>query len=115
MRTTNFIPKHQGTLYTGVSYTDTGDELPANPVRMRFSVVRIRTATRDTSIRTDKSGSQSRAEETFYDGRILVYPDITPENDQVVSVLGVTYRINEVQPKFDALGNLNHYQVDLTL
>lgn len=102
-----------------MSFTDTGREVVSDPVTMRYSVVRIRTQTRATSVRTDQSGSQGRANEDVFDGRILVHPDVTPEMGRQVQLLigrnWYTYTIDEVQPRFDASGALNHWQVDLTL
>lgn len=82
---------------------------------MRFSVIRIRYQTRTTSVRTDQSGSQGRAEESVYDGRILVHPEVTPETGHKVLVHSVEFTVEEVQPRYDVNGMLMHWQVDLVL
>lgn len=115
LRTTSFIPTHKGTLYRSVVFTETGREQYSDPVSLRFSVVRIRTQTRETSVRTDQSGSQGRAAEDVFDGRILCHPELEPMMGQGVKVNGYQYRVDEVQPRYDAAGNLNHFQVDLVL
>lgn len=112
---TTFIPTHKGVLYKSVTFTGSGEEIPADPVPMRYSIIRIRNQTRTTSVRTDQSGSQGRAMEDVFDGRILVHPEIEPEMNQVVFVNNRNYVVNEVQPKYDMAANLNHYQVDLVL
>lgn len=106
---------HTGTLYREIGYTETGREVPTDPVSFRYTVVRLRNQTRRTSVRTDQSGSQGRALEDVYDGRILVHPEIKPEMGEVVEVDGVMFKIDEVQPKWDMAHVLDHYQVDLVL
>ena len=113
--TSTFIPTHTGILYKTVTFSETGEEIYSDPVPLRFFVVRIRNQTRTTSVRTDQSGSQGRAMEDVFDGRILVHPEIEPEMNQVVFLNNRNYVVNEVQPRWDMASNLNHYQVDLVL
>lgn len=115
LRTTTFLPTHKGQLFQTVEYTGSGREVSTNPVPIRFSVVRIRYQTRTTSVRTDQSGSQGRAEQDVYDGRILLHPEVTPETGQQAVIDGHKFTIDEVQPRYDMAQNLNHWQVDLKL
>jgi len=98
-----------------VTFSGTGKEIPSDPIPLRFSVIRLRNQSRETSVRTDQSGSQGRAAEDVYDGRILVHPEVEPQMNQCVKINGREYVIDEVQPRWDMAGNLNHYQVDLKL
>ena len=112
---TTFRPMHTGTLYRETGFTETGRPVYSDPVSMRFNVIRLRNQTRETSVRTDQSGSQGRALEDVYDGRILVHPEIEPMMGQVCDIKGVTFKIDEVQPKWAMDTVLSHYQVDLVL
>lgn len=112
---TTFLPTMSGLLYTNTAYTETGRTQPTMPIPMRYSVVRLRYQSKRTSVRTDMSGTQGRAEEQMYDARLLVHPEITPELGQAVHMIGKWFEIQEVQPKYSLEGFLNHWQVDLDI
>lgn len=65
-----------------------------------------------TSIRTDKSGSKSHAEEETTNGRFLLEPIVEPQEGDVLVFEGRSYRLIVVFPQHDMLGTINHYQVD---
>jgi hypothetical protein len=66
-----------------------------------------------TSIRTDKSGSQGRADESVVQGRLLIENRVEPTGGDLITVRGTTYKILDVFPRFDMDGLVNHYQVDI--
>lgn len=109
-----FLPTQKGVLYTGQTFNGRGKEIPSNPVLMRYTPVRVRNNITKTSIRTDKSASQGRAEELEFDGRILVHPEVTPIEGQKCALQnGEEYVMEVVQEVYDSPGQLDHYQVDL--
>lgn len=76
-------------------------------------MIRIERQTKPTSIRTDKSGSQGRAEEMVVQGRLLLENRVEPINGDLVSFRGKTYKVVDVFPRFDMDALVNHYQVDV--
>ncbi len=124
MRST-FIPHHKGVLFRVVEYSVTGSETPSDPVNIKYSVVFLRRKTRSTSVRTDQSGTQGRAEEEVFDGRILVaawaqQPDgkqieLEPLEGGRIELNGRWYTVQEVQPRYGSFGLLDHWQLDLEL
>jgi hypothetical protein len=111
-----FLPTLKGTLYKGLTFNARGKETPSNPVPIRYTAIRTKLDVNLTSIRTDKSASQGRAEELVYDGRILVHPEVKPEEGQIVTLVdGKTYTIEVVQDIRESIGTIDHYQVDLLL
>ena len=82
-------------------------------VSIGFTPVRLESVVQPTSIRTDKSGSKSSADETVFLGRILIAPDVVPSEDDIIDLYGKQYRIESVFPRYELQGMLHHYQVDL--
>lgn len=111
--TSTFIPQMFGQLKSPTGYTATGATQYGNPRKVGVSVVRLEHKTQPTSIRTDKSGSQGRADEEVVQGRLLLTNQIEPQNNDLIEVRGVTYKINSVYPRFDMDALINHYQVDV--
>ena len=115
MKRSTFSPTFRGQLYTVVRFTDTGRTIPSKPVAVRYSVVRIRYQSRTTSVRTDQSGSQGRAEEELFDARLLMESKIEPDLGMQIKLGQHWFTVQEVQPRYDAVGYFNHWQVDLNL
>lgn len=111
--TSTFIPQMRGTLRSPTGYTITGDTQYGLSRKIGLSVVRIERQTQPSSIRTDKSGSQGRADENVVQGRLLIEAKGVPANNDLVTVRGTTYRIVDVFPRYDMDGLVNHYQVDI--
>lgn len=73
----------------------------------------IERKTQPTSIRTDKSGSQGRADEPVVQGRLLIENRVEPVGGDLIKFRGRTYRVVDVAERFDMDGLVNHYQVDI--
>lgn len=109
-----FYPTMTAKLHRAASgYSVSGARVFAAPILVGISVVTMRSATDQTSVRADKSGTKSYADETIKAGRLLVHPRVAPADDDLIEVGGVTYRIDGVRPVFDMRGQLDHYQVEL--
>ena len=109
-----------GELFTkGESYSSTGSPIFSLAGEIRYTPIRLESMLERTSIRADKSGSKSRAEELTFKGRILVEPTETSKkmsNGSILKVLDDEYRIMDINPLFSAMdGDLHHYMVDLGL
>lgn len=111
-----FRGTHTGQLSRASGFTSTGEPLVASVGSIRFRPIRLSTNLQETSIRTDRSGSQARADEETFQGRILVEPNADIRIDDRFEYQGKTYRVVEVFPRYTSMdGLLDHYQVDLTL
>lgn len=112
---TSFLPTFSAPLYRWQSFNESGEAIFSDlAVTIKFSYVNFYNRTEPTSIRTDKSGSKSRASEKTSDLRIMVFPDVRPEfNDELAITQWGRYRVIEVFPRYEMSTILNHYQVDL--
>lgn len=109
-----FYPTQIAKLHRAASeFSASGTRVFAPPILVGISVVTMRQATDQTSVRADKSGTKSYADETIKAGRLLVHPRTVPAGDDLIEVGGVKYRIDGVRPVFDMQGRLDHYQVEL--
>lgn len=110
---TTLISSQIGLRYTVGKYTVTGEAVLGEPEEFAFSPVYLEMSTGKTSIRTDKSGTQSRAEEELFDGRILIAPDVTLDFDDIVEFKDKKFRVVRIHPRYEMNHELHHYQVDL--
>jgi hypothetical protein len=111
--TSTFIPQMRGYIRSPTGYLTTGDAVFGRPKSVGLSVVRIEKATQPTSIRTDKSGSQGRADESVVQGRLLIENRVRPANGDLITIHGTSYEVLDVYPRYDMDGLVNHYQVDI--
>lgn len=112
-RTTTFRPTAWAVLYPETTFSVDGRATLGPGVKVGIGPVTLKTTVGPTSIRTDKSGSQSRAEEETYDARLLVHPGVAVKIGDIMEVYGLHYRVQVVFPRYEMTGNLNHNQVDL--
>ena len=113
MRTTTFRPTAKAVLYAETGYSVDGRASLGMGVQVGIGPIKTAANMKPTSVRTDTSGTQSRAEEVTYDARILVHPSAALKLGDVMEVFGNHYRIAEIFPRYEMTGSLNHYQVDL--
>src|SRR5680860_267688 len=99
--TSTFIPQMQGQIKSPTGFTATGDATFGRPRSVGLSVVRIERMTQPTSIRTDKSGSQGRADENAVQGRFLLENRERPYGGDLIQVRGVLYEVLDVFPRYD--------------
>lgn len=100
-------------MYRVDGYTVTGQPKLSKPVEFGFAPVKLDMSIGKTSIRTDKSGSQSRAEEELFDGRILVKPSTVLQFDDIVEIGPKKFKVVTIHPRYEMNHELHHYQVDL--
>lgn len=109
-----FIPLMTARLYPVASYDVTGKVVLKDPIEIGIAPIRLDTTVQPTSIRTDKSGSKSRADEVIFQGRVLVHPKHTVQQGQIMEISGTRYRIVSVWPRYEMNQMLHHWQVDLS-
>lgn len=113
--TSSFKPVLRGTFQKVMGHDRFGRSGFSDPIPFGLSVIKLDTTVQPTSIRTDKSGSKSFADEPTVSARIL--SDTLLPHDAVVSIglVAERYRVMGVFPRYDMDGRVNHYQIDLTL
>lgn len=116
-RSSIFRGTHIGQILKATShFTSTGEPLFAPPKSIRFRPVKLSKSLEETSIRTDRSGSQARADEETFDGRVLIEPSVSVNIGDKFCFDGQEFIVSEVFPRYTAMdGLLSHYQVDLRL
>lgn len=79
------------------------------------AIVKLEQFTAQTSVRTDSSASRAYAHEFNAQSRLLFGNKSALKIGDKVDVSGVALRVIGVFPRHDLGGNLDHYQVDLTI
>jgi hypothetical protein len=79
---------------------------------VRFALVRYDTKTEDSTVRADSSATRGNIKEFNATGRVLFPVSVAPSWDDVLIIYGKTYAIKEVEPRYNVLGKLDHYEVD---
>lgn len=95
-------------------YDDFGDPIYESSGVIKFSVIKLKSECSQTSIRADKSGSKSRADEVIQDGRILVDPKSEFSMGDIFIISNQKWKVSSITPKYDMVGLLDHFQVDLS-
>lgn len=85
----------------------------AAPKRVRFALVRFDTKIEDTTVRADSSATRGNVKEFHASGRILVDRRYKPDFGDLVIIDAKVFRIKEVEPRYNVLGKLDHYECDL--
>lgn len=111
---TPFIPVNTAKLIRSSNgFTVTGDRTFELPIKVGISIVRLATSVSQTSVRADKSGTKSYADEQLEKGRVLMHPRFQPKEGDKIEIFGDEYEITGVRKVFSMDGKLDHYQVEL--
>jgi hypothetical protein len=109
-----FIPTTIGYIKrASEDFTVTGDRLFGPKVKVGLSIVRVTDGVQQTSVRADKSGTKSFADENVEQGRALIHPSFVPQNNDLLTVGADEYEVKGVRPVYDMYGQIDHYQVEL--
>ncbi len=79
-------------------------------------IITFKLEDKHTSIRADTSGSQARANMQRSFARVLLTARTKAQMGAKLTFQqrpGETFKVVEIQPRYDAAGRLHHYQVDL--
>lgn len=113
-RTSTFIPTLKVNVEKQDGYSETGKPVFARAGRVGISPVRLESEYIETSIRTDKSGTKGRAEETVMKGRVLVEKTADIAKGDLLVIYADRWKIESIYPRHDMDGSINHFQVDLS-
>lgn len=94
-------------------FTAGGEQLWSKPVRVGVSIVRWENRVSQTSVRADRSGTKSYADEEVPKGRVLIHPRHIPKEGDILIFSNQEFVIESVREVYAMDGKLDHYQVDL--
>lgn len=94
-------------------YDAYGQTLYGPKTQVRFSLVRFDTKTEDSTVRADSSATRGNIKEYHSSGRILFPATVAPVWGDIVVINGKVFRVKEIEPRYNVLGKLDHYEVDL--
>lgn len=77
-----------------------------------FAQVRYDTKAEDTTVRADSSATRGNTKEFQASGRLLVPISVKPNWGDLFIVHGKVFRAKQIEPRYNVLGILDHYQVD---
>lgn len=109
-----FLPNRSCILRKKLKHYDAyGQAQFAQPITVRFALVRFDTKVQDTTVRADSSATRGNVKENQASGRILIERRSKPFTGDLVTFDGKVFRIKEVEPRYNVLGKLDHYECDL--
>lgn len=108
-----FIPNRTCQLRRRKKTTDIYGQYSYSPKEtIRFALVRFDTKSEDSTVRADSSATRGNVKELHASGRILVDKKVIPHIGDLVFFDGKVFRIKEVEPRYNVLGMLDHYECD---
>jgi len=93
-------------------YDKYGQSTYSPKTAIRFALVRYDTKTEDSTVRADSSATRGNIKEFQASGRILVPKDVRLVWGDILIIYGKVYRVKELEPRFNVLGQLDHYEID---
>lgn len=109
-----FIPNRIAYLRRKSKATDMyGQHTYSQKEPIHYALVRYDTLIQDSTVRADSSATRGNIKEFQATGRILVHKRHNPTWGDLVVVEKRVYEIKEVEPRFNVLGILDHWEVDL--
>jgi hypothetical protein len=80
---------------------------------IHFALVRFDTKIEDSTVRADSSATRGNIKEYHASGRILVHKRHSPLHGDLVIINKRVFNIKEVEPRYNVLGQLDHWECDL--
>lgn len=79
---------------------------------IRFALVRFDTKIEDSTVRADSSATRGNIREYHTSGRVLIDKRYAPKWGDILFFDDKVLRIQEVEPRYNVLGILDHYECD---
>lgn len=109
-----FIPNRTcGLRRKGETYTVFGQVEYGAIETIKFALVRFDTKTEDSTVRADSSATRGNIKEFHASGRVMVKPNVNPSWGDLLIIDTKVFVIKEVEPRYNVLGKLDHYELDL--
>lgn len=110
-----FTPNNNCRIQLASSETDVhGQPILGRWLTEKCSIVRLPVQSQKTSVRADSSASRGAAQELETNAKILLGARTKASIDDLVKVAGIDLRIVSKEPRYDAGGRLDHYEINLT-
>lgn len=84
-----------------------------DPRPVPCSIVRLSPRVQKTSVRADSSATKGSADEIVAEAVILFPASVNPPPESIVEIAGYTLRVTGSQPRFNLLGELDHFEISL--
>lgn len=110
---TILLPQLTATIEAAIGTDIHGQPIYGPRRSVGVGVVRMRLGGKITSVRADSSASRGWSEEQVADVVLLMETTVTPGLGDRVTLRGATLQVQNIHPRFDLLGNLAHWQVEL--
>jgi hypothetical protein len=93
-------------------YNKYGEENYGDKEKIPFAQVRYDTKKEDSTVRADSSATRGNIKEYHASGRLLVPVSVKPDWGDLFIVHGKVFRVKQLEPRYNVLGQLDHYQID---
>lgn len=110
-----FIPNINGTLERQSGTNVYGKATFYPPVPVACGIVRLELMNDPTTVRADSSASRGSAHEESVLSRVLVTKETMVSNGDRLNIANHTLTVQSVWPRYAVTGQLDHYQLDLTI
>lgn len=80
---------------------------------VHYALVRYNTSIEDSTVRADSSATRGNVKEFHSTGRVLLHKKHNPAFGDLIIVEGKVFEIKGIEPRFNILGILDHWQVEL--
>lgn len=108
-------PQIQARLYVHTGTDLYGEPSYRGPRVIGVGVVRLHMGSKITSVRADSSATRGGSSEQIADAVLLFEAKDAPNLSDRVEVSGFRLKVIGFQPRYDLMGNLAHWQVDLMI
>jgi hypothetical protein len=80
---------------------------------VHYGLVRYNTLMEDSTVRADSSATRGNIKEFHSTGRVLIAKKFNPSFGDLIVVENKVFEIKGVEPRFNILGLLDHWQCEL--
>jgi hypothetical protein len=80
---------------------------------VHYGLVRFDTKIEDSTVRADSSATRGNIKEFHASGRVLLHKKHNPNFGDLLVVENKVFEVKGVEPRFNVLGKLDHWQCDL--
>ena len=91
-----------------------GMPLPGLKYKERCAVIKMNIKSAKSAVRADTSATRGNAQELETDTVLLMNKNTRASIDDNIEMAGHQFRVNAIQPRYDLLGALDHFEIGCT-
>jgi len=91
-----------------------GMPLPGPRYKERCAVVKMNVMSAKSAVRADTSATRGNAQELQTDTVLLLSRTTMARINDNIELMGFQFKVTEIHPRFDLLGDLDHYEIGCT-